>query len=698
MTSTDFNMLRLEAPRNVLQITDGTEQAEETLEVANPARWLRALAKQQKQAEQDLAQLVHLCGNTVDQADQRIQQIEQAYRDLSDGTRYVYDRLSANQRITGEWIRSELAGAASAYHAFAHNVWSAIIEQTQEADQKQVGQATQLARLNDSISFLAEANVARSQHLANFQGNVELWAEEHQKRADKQQQRVEYLEHQLQEAREEARRQAEALQLLAAQIPAPETPRPPAPASESPPPEPAPWRSPVRATTSSLADALQQLRAGPSGSPSPDAQRPPVPPRPARRICPPAVSPAPERNPMFGGGGMPPQPPRRPLPPPPSPSPPPSPRPVQRTLTTEELARTIARAVAEGLAAAAPTTPAPAAARINTSRLKMKNPEPFDGKNTTNFNQWWESVTMYLGFYPETVDQQKIAWIGTLLTDTALAWHLHRYRDLGYADTWFNYSAAIRAEYHNDREAAEAQQTLGQLRYQGSIRAYMTELRSLNNFARANGESLQEKVDLAMTDAILDMRFSQNEGEFTDDDDFLHATYRAGIQVEKRKALRATRELVRATAPPKPEAPRKTPSSKPTNTEEKPKDHPQRGTPRTDRKTQYNQPGHWASKDAALTGVPAKEREEYGRSSDDCWRCGRSGHRTYECFTGNTKKGTALPPAPWRVSAVAMTAPEKRKQSEEPDAPPAKQQKVAAADTMDTDHGKLWENSEDSDF
>jgi len=79
MASTDFNMLRLEAPRNVLQITDGTEQAEETLEVANPATWLRALAKQQKQAEQDLAQLVHLWGNTVDHADQRIQQIEQAY-------------------------------------------------------------------------------------------------------------------------------------------------------------------------------------------------------------------------------------------------------------------------------------------------------------------------------------------------------------------------------------------------------------------------------------------------------------------------------------------------------------------------------------------------------------------------------------------------------------------------------------------
>jgi len=659
MASTDFNMLRLEAPRDVLQITDGTEQAEQTLEVANPATWLRALAKQQKQAEQDLGQLVHLCGNTIDHADQRIQQIEQAYRDLSEGTRYVYDWLSANERITGDWIQSELASVASAYQAFAHNVWGAIIERTQEADQKHVGQATQLTRLNDSISFLAEANVARSQHLANFQGNVELWAEEHQKRADEQWQRVEYLEHQLQEAREEARRQAEALQLLATRIPVPETPRPPAPASESPPPEPTPWRSPVRATTSSLADALQQLRAEPPGSPSPDTQRPPVPPRPVRRNRPPAVSPAPERNPMFGGGGMPPHPPRRPLPAPPSPSPPPTPRPAQRTLTTEELARTIARAVAERVAAVAPAAPAPAAARINTSRLKMKNPEPFNGKNTTNFNQWWESVTMYLGFYPETVDRQKIAWIGTLLTDTALSWHLHRYRDLGDTDTWVNYSAAIRAEYHNDREAADAQQKLGQLRYQGCIRTYITELRSLNNFARANGESLLEKVDLAMTDAILDTRFSQNEGEFTDHDDFLRATYRAGIQVEKRKALRATRELVRAAAPPKTEAPRRTPSSKPTNTGEKPKDHPQKGAPRTDRKTQYNQPGHWVSKDAALAGVPAKEQEEYGKSSDNCWRCGRGGHRTYECFAGSTQKGTTLPPAPWRVSAVAITAPEK---------------------------------------
>lgn len=99
--------------------------------------------------------------------------------------------------------------------------------------------------------------------------------------------------------------------------------------------------------------------------------------------------------------------------------------------------------------------------RINVSRLKMTNPETFDGNPITSFNTWWRSVTKYLGFYPETGDRQKIAWVGTLLTGTAKAWDLHRYDTLGEADTWFNYSAAIRAEYLDTREAANAQVRLG---------------------------------------------------------------------------------------------------------------------------------------------------------------------------------------------------------------------------------------------
>jgi len=82
------------------------------------------------------------------------------------------------------------------------------------------------------------------------------------------------------------------------------------------------------------------------------------------------------------------------------------------TITTQDLVRLVAEGVERAMQARPET--------VRTSRLKMENPEKFDGKSTTAFNQWWESVTMYLGFYPETIDRQKIAWIGTLLSDTAL--------------------------------------------------------------------------------------------------------------------------------------------------------------------------------------------------------------------------------------------------------------------------------------
>ena len=58
--------------------------------------------------------------------------------------------------------------------------------------------------------------------------------------------------------------------------------------------------------------------------------------------------------------------------------------------------------------------------QVNIAQLKMKNPEAFDGKSSTTFNRWWEAVIMFLGFYPEMGDQQKIAWVGTILSDTAL--------------------------------------------------------------------------------------------------------------------------------------------------------------------------------------------------------------------------------------------------------------------------------------
>jgi hypothetical protein len=84
----------------------------------------------------------------------------------------------------------------------------------------------------------------------------------------------------------------------------------------------------------------------------------------------------------------------------------------------------VVRLIGEGIAAAQPTirtSQGQPDGRIGTARLKMKNPESYDGAATTRFSRWWESVVMFLGFYPNTTDRQKIAWVGALLTDTALS-------------------------------------------------------------------------------------------------------------------------------------------------------------------------------------------------------------------------------------------------------------------------------------
>jgi len=47
-TLSDYNILRLEVPRGLLQITNDEELQEETLEIANPVRWMRAIANHQQ--------------------------------------------------------------------------------------------------------------------------------------------------------------------------------------------------------------------------------------------------------------------------------------------------------------------------------------------------------------------------------------------------------------------------------------------------------------------------------------------------------------------------------------------------------------------------------------------------------------------------------------------------------------------------
>jgi hypothetical protein len=47
------------------------------------------------------------------------------------------------------------------------------------------------------------------------------------------------------------------------------------------------------------------------------------------------------------------------------------------------------------------------------------------------------------------------------------------------------------------------------------------------------------------------MRFNQNEEDFVDDEHFLQATNKVGLQVEYKKALKAAKEAIRSAGHPK---------------------------------------------------------------------------------------------------------------------------------------------------
>jgi len=164
--------------------------------------------------------------------------------------------------------------------------------------------------------------------------------------------------------------------------------------------------------------------------------------------------------------------------------------------------------------------------------------------------------------------------------------------------------------------------------------------------------------------------------------------------VEKKKTLKQAREQ-QTTQPTRPEEKNKNDRKK-EGLNRKEKGHGSAPKEQTEWSDWFGKKNTWRTQEEVFKGVPRQEKEEYRKGQGDCWRCGREGHKTFECWAFTTKNGTTLPPAPWKAAAIAPA--EKRKREEETEAPLAKQQRVAAVETMETDAmDTLWEES-DSDF
>jgi len=222
---------------------------------------------------------------------------------------------------------------------------------------------------------------------------------------------------------------------------------------------------------------------------------------------------------------------------------------------------------------------------------------------------------------------------------------------------------------------------LSQLRYKGDIKAYFTEFQALNVYAQVTGEGLREKIDQAMPNNILDMRFAHYMEEFIDDEHFLMATYNAGLHVERRKALKAACE-----AQPGSGAGRKDgPDGRNLDNAHKGKES---GGPKqagkSDSGDKAEKPrkswaeSHWGSGGNAFKGVPQNEIDSHKNGKANCWRCGQDNYSTQDCYARTTVKGTELPEAPKQASSIQG----KRKRGEEAkEAPAPKQTKTV--------HGKI---------
>lgn len=177
---------------------------------------------------------------------------------------------------------------------------------------------------------------------------------------------------------------------------------------------------------------------------------------------------------------------------------------------SESLERLIARTVAAAVAAAYTAAPLPAAPRAQenamlTARFKIKDPGGFDSKPKRDFRSWWRMVKAYFRCYPNTLDAQRIAWVGSLLTNEAREWHLARELRTRLQDTWNAYTEAIQEQYLDPEEASTAYDKLAALRYKDDIKAYLVTFEALNHQAQVTGQPLQKMVDLALPVEIINM-------------------------------------------------------------------------------------------------------------------------------------------------------------------------------------------------
>jgi len=255
-------------------------------------------------------------------------------------------------------MQTELMRTAGAAQKFTADVWVAITSRDKDLAEKKAHQATRVTCLNDPVQFLQVVDRKRAEEQNTWNANCESWAQ-------KQQEETERLAKEQQKLRMEVsaiKRATTTPTYLQSALPG-EIPLPASREGTSEAATGGQGGGPPRTPRTRL------ILRSPSPDPAMDDEEP------ARSNDDNDMYTIPKgpRNPVTGR-----------LPPGAMPL---GAERIATMLTPEE----IARLVGEGIVAVRTDQRAPEV-RINTSQLKLKNPESFDGKPTSAFNVWWESV------------------------------------------------------------------------------------------------------------------------------------------------------------------------------------------------------------------------------------------------------------------------------------------------------------------
>jgi hypothetical protein len=604
-------------------------------------QWFLMMVDRMNVTERDVQGLFQALqqGGASAQAD--ISQMKALYQEMAQTMQTAYDIVIRKGDMDREINHAAILRLVQASNEFGTQVWQRMGDLATDIQQKQQANQEAAQRLTTGVRIINDVLEGFANYQANWNKNVENWASEKEDNDRKRDRRIRALakaeERQAQRQLEyETAREQEKKELIDKVI---QTVmdrmanKQPIDAQSLTEAMQEPNRRPpsTRTFNAAVGTTLPPSRNGTDiGSNAGNGGRGNSPPR--RRVGLPPSDPSDSSSSDEGSG------PRRRIPTDPSRR-----RRNPRLEEDEDKAERFFQSLFDRL-----TQPTAAEVARKPKMPEMKAPQIFTGKDKTLFRAWWMSVQDYIETYSSAFPDEdaQVKWVGSLFSHKALSWHQERRKAIksqGLKDNWTAFSSAIEARFMDRREVQKDERRIRELQYEGDIDDYITKLEDLNMRVGASGPMFRAVIWDAMTPDIKRMVYQAAKGIPKDDDAMIEAVKEAAYIVEnideeikgpKKRTLevRESRHTKEAARPR--EAQQKDRKVKDKDTEKK------GSSGKKDKKS--DKPAIFASGKEALQNVPQSEIDKHKKDKADCWRCGHSGHKMYECYAKKTVGGTEL--------------------------------------------------------